>query len=63
MELIADSAIGCNSDPQTEATLRDQLALLRARYDHGAVSSPIFAVIRQIEIELGWLAHRGEAKP
>jgi hypothetical protein len=64
MELIPDRATARNTNsPVEERDLRDRLALLRARYDHGTVPSAIFAVIREIEIELAWLAHRGEAAP
>ena len=38
--------------------LRDQLALLRARHDNGAMSAGTYAAVRQIEIEIGWLEHR-----
>jgi hypothetical protein len=51
------------NSPVEERALRDQLALLRARYDHGTIPSAIFAVIREIEVELAWLEHRGEAAP
>jgi hypothetical protein len=62
MQLYSDCPPPRNTNsPAEERALRDRLALLRARYDHGTVPSAIFAVIRQIEIELGWLAHRGEA--
>jgi hypothetical protein len=44
MEDITDRALGCNSNPQTEGALRAELALLRARYDHGTVPSAIFAM-------------------
>ncbi len=63
-DLIPDRAISRNTNsPVEERDLRDRLTLLRARYDHGTAPSAIFAVIRQIEIELAWLEHRGEAAP
>jgi hypothetical protein len=37
--------------------LRSELAMLRARYDHGAVSPEVYVVIRGIELELAWLEH------
>jgi hypothetical protein len=52
-----------NHDPQKnqqvyESTLRQQLDMLRSRYDHGAVSPAVYVVIRAIEIEISWLQHR-----
>ena len=38
--------------------LRAELASLRARYDFGAVSPGVYAIIRQLEIELAWHLHR-----
>jgi hypothetical protein len=38
--------------------LRSELAMLRARYDHGAVPLSTYTVIKQIEIEISWLEHR-----
>jgi hypothetical protein len=43
--------------PKT-ADLRAELALLRARYDSGAVSPAIYRVIREIETALAWAEHR-----
>ena len=40
-----------------EVALRAQLAALRARYDSGAVSPGVWAVVRAIEVEPGWMAH------
>jgi hypothetical protein len=42
---------------KTAAQLRTELAALRARYDSGAVQSAVYAVIRQLEIELTWAEH------
>jgi hypothetical protein len=39
------------------AFLRAELASLRARYDSGAVSPGVYAIIRQLEIELAWHEH------
>jgi hypothetical protein len=39
--------------------LRAELAHLRARYDHGAVSPEMYSVIRELESELAWVEHRG----
>jgi hypothetical protein len=41
-----------------EAQLRSQLATLRARYDDGAVSPSMYAVIIDLEIEIARLEHR-----
>jgi hypothetical protein len=41
-----------------EQRLRSELARLVARYDGGAVSPAIYAVIRAIETDIGWLEHR-----
>jgi hypothetical protein len=51
-----------NYDPQKnqslyESRLRSQLAMLRCRYDDGAVSPAVYVVIRAIEIEISWLKH------
>ena len=37
--------------------LRARLALLRARYDHGAVSGSIYKCIKQLEADIAWLEH------
>jgi hypothetical protein len=37
---------------------RSRLAMLRARYDDGAVSPAIYSVIRQLETEIAWYEHR-----
>ena len=41
------------------AALRAELEWLRSRYDGGAVSSSIYAVIRTIETELSWREQQG----
>jgi hypothetical protein len=61
MSQIADRALGCNSNPQTEGTLRAELALLRARYDHAAVSDAVAATIKTLEVDIAWAEHRGRA--
>jgi hypothetical protein len=38
---------------------RAELALLQARYDGGAVSPAVYAIIRAIGTKLSWLEHRG----
>jgi hypothetical protein len=38
--------------------LRAELAALRARHDSGAMSAGTYDVVREIEIEIGWLEHR-----
>jgi hypothetical protein len=43
-----------------ESRLREQRDLLVARYDGGAPAA-VFSAIRQIEIEISWLQHRGAA--
>jgi hypothetical protein len=42
----------------TAEQLRSELALLVARYDSGAVSPAVYAVIRAIESDIAWLEHR-----
>jgi hypothetical protein len=58
--------------PSHEQALRAALEWIRARHDSGAISPPVFSVMRMIEVELSgrrtrrllsWLAHRGEAAP
>jgi hypothetical protein len=43
---------------EAEQDVRAQLALLRARYDTGAIPQAVFSVIRKLEIELAWAEHR-----
>jgi hypothetical protein len=47
---------------KTAAQLRTELAALRARYDNGAVQAAVYAVIRQLKIELTWAEHRSAWK-
>jgi hypothetical protein len=37
---------------------RADLALLRARYDSGAVSAAIYVVIKRIECDIAWKEHK-----
>jgi len=39
---------------------RADLALLRARYDSGAVNAAVYAVIKRIECDIAWNEHRRE---
>jgi hypothetical protein len=39
---------------------RADLALLRARYDSGAVSAAIYVVIKRIECDIAWNEHKPE---
>ena len=41
---------------------RTELALLRARYDGGAISPAVFAVIKNLECEIAWLEHMERAR-
>ena len=41
---------------------RSELALLRARYDGGAISPAVFAVIKKLEREIAWLEHTERAR-
>jgi hypothetical protein len=60
MNTIRDCASQRNNIPsQPEQDLRAELTALQARYDSGAVSSAVYAVVKAIETELGWLQHRG----
>ena len=43
--------------------LRFELAMLRARYDCGQVSPPIWNVIREIETTIAWAEHHRERAP
>jgi hypothetical protein len=36
---------------------RANLALLRARYDSGAVNAAVYAVIKRIECDIAWNEH------
>ena len=42
---------------QTKKKLRDELQALRSRYDSGAVAAGVYAVIREIELEIAWAEH------
>jgi hypothetical protein len=39
------------------ASLRDELAWLRARHDSGAVAPAVFRLIKRLETELAWRQH------
>jgi hypothetical protein len=41
----------------TERKLRAELKMLKARYDCYAFAPEIYAVVRQMEIEIGWILH------
>jgi hypothetical protein len=32
---------------------------LKARYDGGAVAPAVYTIIKAIEVDLGWIEHRG----
>jgi hypothetical protein len=40
-----------------KSNIRIQLALLRVRYDCGAVSPAIYGVIKELEVEQAWRDH------
>ena len=42
----------------TKAT-RAQLAQLLARYDSGAITPAVLAVVRSLQVDLAWTEHRG----
>jgi hypothetical protein len=64
MSLIQDHIPARKAEfPSHEAALRAALAWVRARHDSGAISPAVFAVIRMLEVEIAWLAHRGEVGP
>jgi hypothetical protein len=41
-----------------EKRLRAELEWLRSKYDSGAVSDAVFAVVKSIEREIAWAQHR-----
>jgi hypothetical protein len=45
-------------DERQAQRTRTELALLRAKYDSGAVSLGIYAVIKNLECEIAWLEHQ-----
>jgi hypothetical protein len=47
--------------PQT--ILRQQLAWLRARYDHGAIPAGLYATIKTVETEIAWHDHAEHSNP
>lgn len=48
--------------PASTASLRSELAWLRARHDSGAVSVATYAVIKELEEEISWRAHARSLK-
>jgi len=46
-----------NLTVSSTAALRGELETLRARYDSGAVTPAVFAIIHEIECELSWHEH------
>jgi hypothetical protein len=42
---------------RSERRLRDELEWLRAKYDSGAVSDGVFAVVKRLETEIAWRQH------
>jgi hypothetical protein len=46
------------SSTTSTAALRSELAALRARYDDGAISPAVFAVIRKLESDIAWAEHK-----
>jgi hypothetical protein len=42
-----------------ERRKRTELAMLRARYDSGAVHPAVYGVIRTVETNISWREHRG----
>jgi hypothetical protein len=64
MALIQDHVPARKAEfPSHEQALRSALAWIRARHDDGAVSPAVFSVLKVIETEIAWLAHRGEVEP
>jgi hypothetical protein len=45
-----------------ERKLRDELRWLQSRYDDGKISPAVFAVVKSIEIELGWRQHETDKR-
>jgi hypothetical protein len=52
-----------SSTTSSTVALRSELPALRARYDDGAITPAIFAVIREIETSIAWIEHSREARP
>jgi hypothetical protein len=65
MSLIQDHVPARKAElfPSHEQALRAALAWVRARHDSGALSPGVAAVLKMIETELSWLAHRREVEP
>jgi hypothetical protein len=47
-----------SKDERQAQRARTELALLRARYDGGAISPAVFAVIKNLECEIAWLEYQ-----
>jgi hypothetical protein len=60
MATIADKSPDAQAAPASSSDVRTQLAQLRARHDHGAVSPAVFSVIRKLETEIAWAEHLGQ---
>jgi hypothetical protein len=43
---------------EEEARLCGERGWLLGKYDSGAVSAAVFAVLKQIEIDIAWLQHK-----
>jgi hypothetical protein len=43
-------------------TKRAELAMLRARYDDGAVSPAVYSAIKKLEADIAWCEHTAAAK-
>jgi hypothetical protein len=41
---------------------REELGWLRSRYDCGAVSGTVFAVVKSLECEVSWLQHEQQQR-
>ena len=41
---------------------REELQWLRSRYDSGAVSDAVYAMIRQLEIDLSWAQYERQQR-
>jgi hypothetical protein len=62
MQLYPDCPPPRNTNsPVEERALRAKLALLRARYDYGAVSDAVAAAIKALEVDIAWAEHRGRS--
>jgi len=57
LERMGNVAMALKATLGSTDLLRLERASLLARYDNGALSSAVFAVIKKLEVEIAWRQH------